>query len=92
MFLWNPSDLMKQSINHIDPSQRGKIFVSAQNNDAQMYHSDAGSEIVGLMALNMPGSDGESTVSSGWRVYNHLAEHRPDILRLLAQRKFRWTA
>ncbi|TVY50738.1 Taurine hydroxylase-like protein SAT17 [Lachnellula cervina] len=81
-----------KSINHIDPSQRGKIFVSAQNNDAQMYHSDAGSEIVGLMALNIPNAGGESTVASTWQVYNHLAEYRPDILRLLAGKKFRWTA
>ncbi|TVY35889.1 Taurine hydroxylase-like protein [Lachnellula occidentalis] len=81
-----------KSINHIDPSQRGKIFVSAQNNDAQMYHSDAGSEIVGLIALNVPSSGGESTVASSWQVYNHLAEYRPDILRLLAGKNFRWTA
>ncbi|TVY37215.1 Taurine hydroxylase-like protein [Lachnellula subtilissima] len=81
-----------KSINHIDASQRGKIFVSAQNNDAQMYHSDAGSEIVGLMALNVPNSGGESTVASTWQVYNHLAEYRPDILRRLAGTKFRWTA
>ncbi|EXJ79036.1 hypothetical protein A1O3_08537 [Capronia epimyces CBS 606.96] len=81
-----------KSIKHLDPAQRGKIFVSAQNNDAQMYHSDAGSEIVGLMALSLPSSGGQSTVASGWQVYNHLAEHRPDILRILAERKFRWTA
>ncbi|TVY26050.1 Taurine hydroxylase-like protein, partial [Lachnellula hyalina] len=81
-----------KSINHIDASQRGKIFVSAQNNDAQMYHSDAGSEIVGLMALNIPNSGGESTVASTWQVYNHLAEYRPDILRLLADKRFRWRA
>jgi hypothetical protein len=79
-----------QSIIHIDPSKRSKVFVSAQNNDAQMYHSDAGSEIVALMALSMPESGGESTVASISRVYNHLAEHRPDILRLLAEKRFRW--
>lgn len=86
------TEKQKQSINYLDPTKRGKIFVSAQNNDAQMYHSDAGSDIVGLMALNVPGEGGESTVASAWRVYNHLAERRPDILRVLAERKFRWTA
>jgi hypothetical protein len=57
-----------------------------------MYHSDAGSDIVALMALTLPSSGGESTVASSWQVYNHLAEHRPDILRILANRKFRWKA
>lgn len=57
-----------------------------------MYHSDAGSEVVGLMALTLPDSGGESTVASSWRIYNHLAEHRPDILRILAETKFRWRA
>jgi hypothetical protein len=75
---------------HIDPSKRSKVFVSAQNTDAQMYHSDAGSEIVGLMALSLPESGGESTVASISQVYNHLAEHRPDIIRILAERRFRW--
>ncbi len=55
-----------------------------------MFHSDAGSEIVGLMALSLPESGGESNVASIPRVYNHLAEHRPDILRLLAEKRFRW--
>ena len=55
-----------------------------------MYHSDAGSEIVGLMALSMPESGGESTVASISQVYNHLAERRPDILRLVAEKRFRW--
>ncbi|KAF4626885.1 hypothetical protein G7Y89_g11270 [Cudoniella acicularis] len=75
---------------HIDPSKRSKIFVSAQNTDAQMYHSDVAADIVGLMAISLPESGGESTVSSISQVYNHLAEHRPDIVRLLAEKRFRW--
>ncbi|KAF7554086.1 hypothetical protein G7Z17_g3146 [Cylindrodendrum hubeiense] len=51
------------SITHIDPSERSKIYVSAQDTNAQMYHSDAGSDI-----------------------------HRPDIARVLAEKKFRWRA
>ncbi|KAI8305329.1 hypothetical protein K4K61_005391 [Colletotrichum sp. SAR11_59] len=64
-----------KSISHLDPENRGKIYVSAQDVNAQFFHSDAGSDVVGLMA-----------------VYNHLAIHRPDIVRLLAERKFRWRA
>lgn len=55
-----------------------------------MYHSDAGSEIIGLMALSLPESGGESMVASIAQVYNHFTEHRPDILRLLAEKRFRW--
>lgn len=81
-----------QSIKHIDPSQRGKVYVSAQDTNAQMYHSDAGSDVVGLMAVSLSGHGGASKVASAWQVYNHLAKHRPDILKILAERKFRWKA
>uniref|UniRef100_A0A8H7K4A2 TauD/TfdA-like domain-containing protein n=1 Tax=Bionectria ochroleuca TaxID=29856 RepID=A0A8H7K4A2_BIOOC len=81
-----------KSITHLDPSQRGKIYVSAQDTNAQMYHSDAGGDIVGLMAVSLTGTGGISTVASAGQVYNHLVQHRPDIARLLAERKFRWRA
>lgn len=42
------------------------------------------------MALSLPQSGGEPIVSSIPRVHNHLAEHRSDILRLLAEKRFRW--
>lgn len=57
-----------------------------------MYHSDAGGDIVGLMAVSLSGTGGASTLASAGQVYNHLAQHRPDILRVLAERKFRWRA
>ncbi|KAH8203492.1 hypothetical protein TruAng_002363 [Truncatella angustata] len=81
-----------KSITHIDPSKRGKIYVSAQDTNAQMYHSDAGGDIVSLMAVSLSSTGGASTLASSWQVYNHLAKHRPDILRILGQRKFRWQA
>ncbi|ETS86534.1 hypothetical protein PFICI_00362 [Pestalotiopsis fici W106-1] len=81
-----------KSISHIDPHNRGKIYVSAQDTNAQMYHSDAGGDVVSLMAVSLSGTGGASTVASSWQVYNHLAKHRPDILRILAERKFRWQA
>ncbi|CAI6088059.1 unnamed protein product [Clonostachys chloroleuca] len=84
--------ISKSSITHLDPSQRGKIYVSAQDTNAQMYHSDAGGDIVGLMAVSLTGTGGISTVASAGQVYNHLVQHRPDIARLLAERKFRWRA
>ncbi|KAF7538363.1 hypothetical protein G7054_g2984 [Neopestalotiopsis clavispora] len=51
-----------KSISHIDPVNRGKIYVSAQDTNAQMYHSDAGGEVVSLMAVSLSGTGGASTV------------------------------
>lgn len=81
-----------QSISHLDPENRGKIYVSAQDTNAQFFHSDAGSDVVGLMAVSLSGHGGASTVVSAGQVYNHLAVHRPDIVRLLAEKKFCWRA
>ncbi|KAI8245087.1 hypothetical protein K4K55_003224 [Colletotrichum sp. SAR 10_96] len=80
------------SISHLNPENRGKIYVSAQDTNAQFFHSDAGSDVVGLMAVSLSGHGGASTVASAGQVYNHLAIHRPDIVRLLAEKKFRWRA
>lgn len=82
----------RQSISHLDPENRGKIYVSAQDTNAQFFHSDAGSDVVGLMAVSLSGHGGASTVVSVGQVYNHLAIHRPDIVRLLAEKEFRWRA
>ncbi|KAM0330682.1 hypothetical protein ACHAQA_003634 [Verticillium albo-atrum] len=79
-----------KSIIQVDPSKRGKIYVSAQDTNPQHFHSDAGSDVVGLMAVSLSGHGGLSTVVSAARVYNHLAEHRPDLARVLAEHKFRW--
>lgn len=82
----------RQRISHLDPENRGKIYVSAQDTNAQFFHSDVGIDVVGLMAVSLSGHGGASTVVSAGQVYNHLAIHRPDIVRLLAEKKFRWRA
>lgn len=64
--------------------------MSAQDTNAQHFHSDAGSDVVGLLAVSQSGHGGVSTVANAARVYNHLAEHRPDIVRILGERRFRW--
>lgn len=76
--------------------------MSAQDTNPQLYHSDAGGDIVSLMAVRLPSSSssssssgehgGASTVGSAAAVYNALAKRRPDILRILAEHKFRWEA
>ncbi|KAH7305312.1 hypothetical protein B0I35DRAFT_414086 [Stachybotrys elegans] len=52
---------------------------------------DAGDDAVSLMAVSMFGKNGKSSVASAPQVHNHLAKHRPKILRTLAERKFRLT-
>ncbi|KAF5502598.1 Taurine hydroxylase-like protein SAT17 [Colletotrichum aenigma] len=56
------------SISHLDPENRGKIYVSAQDTNAQFFHSDAGSDVVGLMAVSLSGHEGASTVVSAGQV------------------------
>ena len=38
-----------------------------------------------LFALNTAASGGESKLASSWRVYNELAETRPDLIRTLSE-------
>ncbi|KAK1854845.1 taurine catabolism dioxygenase family protein [Colletotrichum chrysophilum] len=54
--------------------------------------NDAGSDVVGLMAVSLSGHGGASTIASAGQLYSHLAIHRPDIVRLLAEKRFRWRA
>lgn len=78
----------KQSsmLNHIkDLSQTavaGNIGAPAYTTDKQVFHTDAG-DIVSLFSLNVAAKDGESKLASSWRVYNELAETRPDIIKTL---------
>ena len=48
-----------------------------------MYHSDFGGDIVSLLVLGTPANGGESLISSTYSIYNYLAQHRPDIIKVL---------
>jgi hypothetical protein len=84
------TDGVKQSsmLNHIkDLSQTSvavKIGAPAYTTDKQVFHTDVG-DIVSLFALNTAAKGGESKLASSWRVYNHLSETRPDIIKTLAE-------
>lgn len=51
----------------------------------QVFHTDLGAEIVSLFALGVAAEGGTSRISSIGRVYNELAETRPDLIRTLAE-------
>lgn len=83
-------DGVKQSsiLNHIkDLSQTslaGNIGAPAYTTDKQVFHTDAG-DIVSLFCLNTAAKGGESKLASSWRVYNELAQTRPDVIKTLSE-------
>jgi hypothetical protein len=72
-----------KSIAHVPKEERAPIGVSQQTTDPQMYHSDFGGDIVSLLVLGTPANGGESLISSTYSIYNYLAQHRPDIIKVL---------
>lgn len=62
-----------------------KIGGPAYTTDKQVFHTDQGADIVSLFALETAKEGGVSRISSSWRVYNELAETRPDLVRTLAE-------
>ncbi|TFK32118.1 taurine catabolism dioxygenase TauD [Crucibulum laeve] len=64
---------------------KGAIGGPAYTTDKQVFHTDQGADIVSLFALETAAEGGISRISSSWRVYNELAEKRPDLVRTLAE-------
>lgn len=62
----------------------GAIGSPAYTTDRQVFHTDKG-DIVALFALETAAQGGTSKISSSWRVYNDLAENRPDLINTLAE-------
>ncbi|KAF7967898.1 hypothetical protein HWV62_32812 [Athelia sp. TMB] len=61
-----------------------EIGAPAFTTDPQVFHTDLG-DIISLFALEVAAEGGVSKISSSWRVYNHIAEHRPDLIETLSQ-------
>jgi hypothetical protein len=64
---------------------KGAIGGPAYTTDKQVFHTDQGADIVSLFALEIAAEGGVSRISSSWRVYNDLAENRPDLVQVLAK-------
>ena len=60
-----------------------KIGSPAYTADKQVFHTDSG-DIVSLFALSTAAKGGASRLASTWRVYNHLAATRPDLIHTLS--------
>ena len=63
----------------------GQIGGPAYTTDKQVFHTDMGADIVSLFALEVAKEGGTSRISSSWRVYNELAEKRPDLVKVLSE-------
>lgn len=60
------------------------IGAPAYTTDPQVFHTDAG-DIISLFALETAAEGGVSKISSSWKVYNYLAENRPDLIATLSE-------
>ncbi|KAK6360971.1 hypothetical protein TWF730_007086 [Orbilia blumenaviensis] len=62
-----------------------EIGNAAYTTDAQVFHTDAG-DLIALLALEVAAEGGTSRISSSWRIYNDIAENRPDLIATLADK------
>ncbi|PYH47303.1 TauD/TfdA family dioxygenase [Aspergillus saccharolyticus JOP 1030-1] len=81
-----PADVMLNHIKDLSGQEgsKGRIGAPAYTTDKQVFHTDQG-DIISLFALNAAAAGGQSKLASSWRVYNELAETRPDLIRTLAE-------
>ncbi|KAF3927100.1 hypothetical protein AA313_de0207004 [Arthrobotrys entomopaga] len=54
------------------------------NNNTQVFHSDFVSDILSMYCINPASSGGANSFASIPRIYNHLAQHNPEIIHTLA--------
>ncbi len=84
-----PADVVLNHIKDMTATVDAKhIGAPAYTTEKQVFHTDAGS-IIALMCLETAAEGGQSKLSSSWKVYNELAQSRPDLIRTLAEPK--WT-
>ena len=84
-FEGKPADVV---LNHIKDMSKivdaSQIGAPAYTTEKQVFHTDAG-DVIALFCLETAAKGGQSKLSSSWKVYNKLAETRPDLVRTLAE-------
>ncbi|KAF5229879.1 hypothetical protein FAUST_10128 [Fusarium austroamericanum] len=78
------ADVVLGHVKDVRSTTKIKIGSPAYTADKQVFHTDSG-DIVSLFALGTAAEGGASRLASAWRVYNHIAETRPDLIRTLAE-------
>lgn len=72
-------------IKDLTPTHRAEeIGGPAYTTDKQVFHTDQ-ADIVSLFALETAEEGGVSRISSSWKVYNEIANTRPDLIKTLAE-------
>lgn len=80
-----PADVVMNHIKDLSGTyDANKIGAPAYTADKQVFHTDSG-DVIALLCLEEAAEGGQSKVSSSWRVYNELAEKRPDLIGTLAE-------
>lgn len=80
-----PADVVMNHIKDLSGTyDASKIGAPAYTADKQVFHTDSG-DVISLLCLAEAAEGGQSKLSSSWRVYNELAETRPDLVRTLAE-------
>ena len=84
-FEGRPADVV---LNHIkdlsSTADKTRIGAPAYTAEKQVFHTDVG-DIVALLAFSVAAEGGQSKLASSWRVYNELAQTRPDLIATLAE-------
>jgi len=62
--------------------EKGGIGNAAYTTDKQVFHTDIG-DLIALLSIQTSASGGVSRISSGGRVYNEIANTRPDLIHVL---------
>ncbi|KAJ4016263.1 hypothetical protein NW752_003386 [Fusarium irregulare] len=78
------ADVVLGHIKNISSTGKVKVGSPAYTADKQVFHTDSGN-IVSLFALDTAAEGGASRLASTWRVYNHIAATRPDLIHTLSQ-------
>ncbi|RGP76569.1 hypothetical protein FLONG3_5231 [Fusarium longipes] len=78
------ADVVIGHIKDVSSSSKIKVGSPAYTTDKQVFHTDSG-DIVSLFALGTAAEGGASRLASAWRVYNHIAATRPDLIHTLTQ-------
>jgi hypothetical protein len=85
LFQGKRADVLLNHIKDLSTTKEGKhIGAPAYTTEKQVFHTDSG-DVVALYCLSEAAEGGQSKLSSSWRVYNELAETRPDLIRTLAE-------
>jgi hypothetical protein len=84
MFDGRPADVVLNHIKDMTATvDASKIGAPAYTTEKQVFHTDAG-DVIALLCLETAAEGGQSKLSSSWKVYNELAETRPDLISTLA--------